>query len=92
LPPRTLAGRRRDQLTKAPDYGAVLVATTVAQFYLSPHVAAYPPGRVHRAVPSDKNHNTAFRAAIGCTLKHDGFRIIARKTGAQVRLYSRPGE
>ena len=25
LPPRTLAGRRRDQLTKAPDYGAVLV-------------------------------------------------------------------
>ena len=23
--------------------------------------------------------------------KHDGFRIIARKTGAQVRLYSRPG-
>jgi hypothetical protein len=22
---------------------------------------------------------------------HDGFRIIARKTGAQVRLYSRPG-
>jgi ATP-dependent DNA ligase len=33
LPPRTLAGRRRDQLTKAPDYGAVLVAITVAQFY-----------------------------------------------------------
>jgi ATP-dependent DNA ligase len=24
-------------------------------------------------------------------MKHDGFRIIARKTGAQVRLYSRPG-
>jgi bifunctional non-homologous end joining protein LigD len=24
-------------------------------------------------------------------IKHDGFRIIARKTGAQVRLYSRPG-
>ena len=23
-------------------------------------------------------------------IKHDGFRIIARKTGAQVRLYSRP--
>jgi len=22
---------------------------------------------------------------------HDGFRIIARKKGAQVRLYSRPG-
>jgi len=36
---------------------------------LIPHVAAYPPGRVHR----------------------DGFRIIARKNGAQVRLDSRPG-
>jgi bifunctional non-homologous end joining protein LigD len=24
-------------------------------------------------------------------IKHDGFRIIARKSGAQVRFYSRPG-
>jgi bifunctional non-homologous end joining protein LigD len=24
-------------------------------------------------------------------IKHDGFRIIARKTGTRVRLYSRPG-
>ena len=24
-------------------------------------------------------------------IKHDGFRVIARKTGNQVRLYSRPG-
>src|SRR5262249_57533239 len=24
-------------------------------------------------------------------IKHDGFRVIARKTGAHVRLYSRPG-
>jgi bifunctional non-homologous end joining protein LigD len=24
-------------------------------------------------------------------IKHDGFRIIARKEGARVRLYSRPG-
>jgi ATP dependent DNA ligase domain len=24
-------------------------------------------------------------------MKHDGFRVIARKNGAQVRLYSRPG-
>src|SRR5262249_36575587 len=28
------------------------VAITPAQFYLFPHRAAYPPGRVHRAVPS----------------------------------------
>src|SRR5262249_11707791 len=27
------------------------VAITPAQFYLSPHLAAYPPRRVHRAVP-----------------------------------------
>src|SRR5258705_10277074 len=24
-------------------------------------------------------------------IKHDGFRVIARKSGARVRLYSRPG-
>ena len=24
-------------------------------------------------------------------IKHDGFRIVARKTGAKLRLYSRPG-
>jgi bifunctional non-homologous end joining protein LigD len=24
-------------------------------------------------------------------IKHDGFRVIARKDGARVRLYSRPG-
>jgi bifunctional non-homologous end joining protein LigD len=24
-------------------------------------------------------------------VKHDGFRVIARKTGKRVRLYSRPG-
>jgi hypothetical protein len=24
-------------------------------------------------------------------IKHDGFRVIARKNGTQVRLYSRPG-
>jgi bifunctional non-homologous end joining protein LigD len=25
-------------------------------------------------------------------IKHDGFRVIARKNGAQVRLYKRPGK
>ena len=24
-------------------------------------------------------------------IKHDGFRVIARKNGSQVKLYSRPG-
>jgi hypothetical protein len=31
------------------------VALAVAPFYLVPQFAACPPGRVHRAVPSDKN-------------------------------------
>jgi ATP-dependent DNA ligase len=31
-------------------------------------------------------------ATHGCTrFKHDGFRVIARKDGDRVRLYSRPG-
>jgi hypothetical protein len=50
---------RRDQLSNGGD--PVWVAITVAQLYLCPHVAAYPAGRVHRAVPSDKNDNTAVR-------------------------------
>jgi ATP-dependent DNA ligase len=44
LAQRTLAGRRHDQLTKSPDYGAVLVAITVAQFYLS--------GMLQRTLPA----------------------------------------
>src|SRR5262249_33011736 len=32
-------------------YSSGRVAITRAQFYLFAHVAAYPPGRVHRAVP-----------------------------------------
>jgi ATP-dependent DNA ligase len=60
--------------------------------YLLPHVAAYPPGRVHRAVPP--NQKTAQLPSGRQWLheiKHDGFRVIARKNGSQVRLYSRPG-
>ena len=41
-------------------------------------------------MPSDKNCNTAVRRRVH-QIKHDGFRIIARKKGSQVRLYSRPG-
>src|SRR5258708_32542998 len=56
LPPRTLAGRRRDQLTKAPDYGAVLVAITVAQFYLSGMLQrTLPAGFIGPCLPTKTN-------------------------------------
>ena len=50
------SGARRDQLTNAatlPPSSAELQSTP-AQFYLFPHIAAYAPGRVDRAVRSDK--------------------------------------
>jgi bifunctional non-homologous end joining protein LigD len=49
------------------------------------------PGRVHRAVPSDKTDKLLSSSQWPHEIKHDGFRVIARKKGAQVRLYSRPG-
>jgi ATP-dependent DNA ligase len=42
-------------------------------------------------VPANKSAKTAPGELWLHEIKHDGFRIIARKTGAQVRLYSRPG-
>jgi bifunctional non-homologous end joining protein LigD len=63
------------------------VAIAVAPFYLSPHVAAYLPCRLHRAVPSHKLPSGDMWLH---EIKHDGFRIIACKDGERVRLYSRP--
>ena len=40
-------------------------------------------------MPSNQNRQAAVQWLH--EIKHDGFRIIARKNGAQVRLYSRPG-
>jgi ATP-dependent DNA ligase len=57
----------------------------------SPHVAAYPAGRVHRAVPSNQTSQLPSGRQWLHEIKHDGFRVIARKDGAKVRLYSRPG-
>jgi ATP-dependent DNA ligase len=56
----------------------------------SPHVAAYPPGRVHRAVclPT-KTDKLPSGSEWLHEIKDDGLRIIARKKGAQVKLYSR---
>jgi bifunctional non-homologous end joining protein LigD len=40
-------------------------------------------------LPSHESAATAERRHV--EIKHDGFRIIARKDGDRVRLYSRPG-
>jgi len=49
-----------------------------------------PPGFVPPCLPSN-----APQPPSGATwvheIKHDGFRVIARKDGERVRLYSRPG-
>ena len=53
--------------------------------YLGPHAAAsaYPAGRVHSALPTDESAQAAFGALWLHEIKHDGFRVIARKDGAQ---------
>jgi hypothetical protein len=55
-----------------------------------PHVAAYLTGRVYRAVPSDKTDKLPSGGQWLHEIKHDGFRIIARKSDGRIRLYSRP--
>jgi ATP-dependent DNA ligase len=65
------------------------IASAMAQHVRN--VAAYPPGRVHRAVPSDKTTTLPSGSQWLHEIRHDGFRIIARKIDGRVRLYSRPG-
>ena len=66
---------------------------TVCLAYLGPQAAAsaQPAGRVHSALPTDEKRRSRPPARCGCTRSSDGFRVIARKDGARVRLYSRPG-
>ena len=49
-----------------------------------------PAGFVPPCLPS-KTHKLPSGREWLHEIKHDGFRVIARKNGAQVRLYSRPG-
>jgi ATP-dependent DNA ligase len=42
-------------------------------------------------VSTNQNHKLPSGSEWLHEIKHDGFRVIARKNGAQVRLYSRPG-
>jgi ATP-dependent DNA ligase len=80
LPPRTLAGRRREQLTKAPDYGAVLVAITVAQFYLfGMSQRTLPAGFIAPCLPT-KTTTLPSGSLWLHEIRHDGFCIIARKS------------
>ena len=67
------------------------VAIAVAQLYLvRMSQRTLPAGFIAPCLPT----KTATLPSGGLRvheIKHDGFRVIARKTGAQVRLYSRPG-
>ena len=51
---------------------------------------ALPAGFIAPCLPSKTDKLPSGRQWLH-EIKHDGFRVIARKTGAQVRLYSRPG-
>jgi bifunctional non-homologous end joining protein LigD len=42
-------------------------------------------------VPANQGPSPALRGLWLHEIKHDGFRVIARKDGPRVRLYSRPG-
>jgi ATP-dependent DNA ligase len=52
--------------------------------------AALPPGFIAPCLPT-KTDKLASGSQWLHEIKHDGFRIIARKNGDRVRLYSRPG-
>jgi ATP-dependent DNA ligase len=68
-----------------------VLVLTVAPRYHKSLVHAYPSRRLRPALPSDKAQEPPAGAGWLHEIKHDGFRVIARKDGPKVRLYSRPG-
>jgi bifunctional non-homologous end joining protein LigD len=54
------------------------------------HQRTLPAGFVAPCLPT-KAHQPPSGGLWLHEIKHDGFRVIARKDGEQVRLYSRPG-
>jgi bifunctional non-homologous end joining protein LigD len=66
------------------------VAITVARFYLVPMQRTLPAGFIAPCLPT-KTTTLPSGSQWLHEIKHDGFRIIARKNGGQARLYSRPG-
>ena len=59
--------------------------------YLARMLQPYPSGRVISPCLPTKTEQLPSGSEWLHEIKHDGFRVIARKKGAQVRLYSRPG-
>jgi len=67
------------------------VAIAVAQLYLVHMLQrTLPAGFIAPCLPTKPDKLPSGSQWLH-EIKHDGFRIIARKKGAQVRLYSRPG-
>ena len=67
------------------------VALTAAPFYLIYMLPrSLPAGFIAPCLPT-KTDKLPSGSDWLHEIKHDGFRIIARKKGVQVRLYSRPG-
>jgi hypothetical protein len=58
----------------------------IPQMLSGRHVTAYPPGRVHRAVPPIQDQQAASGSEGLHEIKHDGFRVTARKAGIRVSL------
>jgi bifunctional non-homologous end joining protein LigD len=68
------------------------VAITVAWLYLDRMLMrTLPAGFIAPCLPS-KTDKLPSGGQWLHEIKHDGFRVIARKKGSQVRLYSRPGK
>jgi hypothetical protein len=67
------------------------VALTIAPFYLVRMLQrTLPAGFIAPCLPTKTTQLPSGSQWLH-EIKHDGFRIIARKSGGQVRLYSRPG-
>ena len=55
------------------------------------HVRTFPAGFIAPCLPTKADTLPSGGLWIH-EIKHDGFRIIARKDGERIRLYSRPGK
>jgi hypothetical protein len=88
-PDHMLAALRVTAAATCAGFGSV--AFTPAQFYLFHMLQrTFPAGFIAPCLPT-KTDKLPSGSQWLHEIKHDGFRIIARKNGTQVRLYSRPG-